>query len=71
MEGYFSPMYSNVQAEQFDECHVISKPEKRSKVLGVIFGRVNGRKLALTKYIPIDAACNVWKFCNTAATSYE
>ena len=48
-------MYGNIKSEKFNKGGIVSKAEKSSQVVGVIFTRVDRRELSLTKNIAVNA----------------
>lgn len=54
-------MNSDIKAHEFDECLVITETEEVGQVVGVVFGRINSRKLALPIEIAVDATRNARK----------
>jgi hypothetical protein len=64
MVAHDSPVNGDVEAEQLDEGGIVSEPEKHGQVMAVISCGIDCGYLSLARYVAIDAACNVWQFCN-------
>lgn len=52
-------MDSDIQAHEVNEGLVVAKAKQGRKIMGVIFGRVNGRELSLTEDIAVNSPCDV------------
>jgi hypothetical protein len=52
----------DIQAHEFNESLVITKAKERGKIVGVIFGGVDGRELSLTKDVAVNSSRNVGEF---------
>jgi len=52
----------DIQAHEVNEGLVIAKAKQRGKIVGVIFGRVDGRELSLTKDVAVDSSRNIGEF---------
>lgn len=57
-------MDGDVQAHEFDKGLVIAKAKQGGKIVGVVFGWVNGRELAFTKNVAINPSRNIGEFGN-------
>jgi len=53
---------SDIQAHRLNEGLVIAKAKQRGKIMGVVFGRIDGRKLALTKDVTVNPSCILGSF---------
>lgn len=58
-------MDGDVEAEKFHKGLVVAKAEECSEVGRVVLGLVDGRKLALTKDVAVDATSNIRELGNT------
>jgi hypothetical protein len=52
-------MDGDIQAHEINEGIVVTKAKQRSKVVGVVFRRVDGRELPLAKDVTIDSSRNI------------
>jgi hypothetical protein len=59
-----APVDCDVETKELDECLVIPKAKEGCKVSRVIFTRVNGRQLSITKHIAEYTTGDVRQFGN-------
>lgn len=64
-------MDGNIQTHELDEGLVIAEAKQCGKIVGVVFGRVDGREFALTKNIAVDPSRNIGKLGNPTISSSE
>lgn len=64
-------MDGDVKTHQLDERLVLAKPKKVGQVVRVIFGRINGRELALSVQVAVDATSNVGKLGDPVLNSHH
>jgi hypothetical protein len=57
-------VYGEIKPHQFDESLVVTKTQEGGQIIGIIFVGVDSRKLALTEYVAVDSASDVWKLCD-------
>lgn len=57
-------MDSDIQAHEFNKGLVIAKAKQSGKIVGVVFGWVNGRELPLTKDVAVNPSRNIGEFGN-------
>lgn len=57
-------MDGDVETKKLHEGLICTEAEKRGKVMGIIFMRVDSRELAITKNIAINSSRNVRKLGN-------
>jgi hypothetical protein len=55
----YRPVDSDVVTEELNESGVLAEAKKVGEIPGVIFGNIDGGKLATTVYIAVDATGNV------------
>jgi hypothetical protein len=66
-----SPVNSDIQAHKFNEGLVITKAKERGKIVGIIFGWINGREFSFTKDIAVDSSRDVGEFRDPRRSSSE
>ena len=52
-------MDGDIQAHEVNEGLIITEAKQRCKIVGVIFGRVDGRELSLTEDVTVDSSCDI------------
>jgi hypothetical protein len=57
-------MDGKIKAEQLDKFWLVAESEQGGQIVGIVFGGINGWKLAITKSVAINAACDSGNFCN-------
>ena len=57
-------MDGDIQTHEFNKGLVVAKAEQRGKIVGVVFGRVDGRELAFTKDVGVNPSSNIWELGN-------